>query len=78
MEEEAEDEETEYADAPEGTKNFTFVIQGDDIFFCEKNKLIPQNFTGMKAVRVKGLCEIRTALLDVIAVQSRASYCLNR
>lgn len=74
LEEEAEDEETEYADAPEGTKNFTFVIQGDDIFFCEKNKLIPQNFTGMKAVRVKGLCEIRTALLDVIAVQSRASY----
>ena len=74
LEEETEDEVTEYADAPEGTKNFTFVVQGDDIFFCEKDKLIPQNFTGMKATRVKGLCEIRNALLDVIAVQSKDTY----
>ena len=71
LEEEPEDGQPEYADAPEGTKNFTFVVQDDDIFFCEKDKLIPQSFTGMKATRVKGLCEIRNALLDVIAVQSR-------
>lgn len=74
LEEEAEDEAVEYADAPEGTKNFTFVVQGGDIFYCEKNKLIPQNLTGMKATRVKGLCEIRNALLDVIAVQSKPTY----
>ena len=72
--EDSEDKAIEYADAPEGTKNFTFVIQGDDIFFCEKNKLIPQILTGMKATRVKGLCEIRNALLDVIAVQSKPYY----
>ena len=70
----SEDRAIEYADAPEGTKNFTFVIQNDDIFFCEKNKLIPQNFTGKKAIRIKGLCEIRDALLDVIAVQSKSFY----
>ncbi len=71
LEDEAEDEQTEYADAPAGTKNFTFVVQDGAIFFCEKDKLIPQTFTGMKAARVKGLCEIREALLEVIAVQSR-------
>lgn len=71
LEDEAEAEQTEYADAPIGTKNFTFVVQDDAIYFCEKGKLIPQDFVGMKATRIKGLCEIRTALLDVIAVQSR-------
>ena len=64
-------EEANYTDAPEGTKNYTYVVQGDDIFYCEKNKLIPQNYTGKKAGRIMGLCEIRTALLEVIAVQSR-------
>ena len=71
LEEETGDDQPEYADAPDGTKNFTFVVQDGNIFFCEKDKLIPQDFTGMKAARVKGLCEIRTALLEVIAVQSR-------
>ena len=64
------DEMPEYENAPPGTKNFTFVIKEDNIYYCEKNKLIPQNYTGKKAERIKGLCGIRTALLDVINLQS--------
>lgn len=68
---EGSDETDEYADAPEGTKNCTYVVQDSKIFYCENKKLIPQDYTGKKAERIKGLCEIRTALLKVIAVQSR-------
>ena len=65
------DETAEYADAPEGTKNCTYVIQDGRIFYCENKKLIPQDYTGKKAERIKGLCEVRIALLNVIAVQTR-------
>lgn len=67
---EPEENDTEYEDAPDGTKNFTYVVQDGEIFFCERDKLIPQPYTGMKAKRIKGLCEIRTALLEVINIQS--------
>lgn len=67
---EPEESNAEYEDAPAGTKNFTYVVRNGDIFFCEKDKLIPQPYTGMKAERIKGLCEIRTALLEVINIQS--------
>ena len=67
---EPEESNTEYEDAPAGTKNFTYVVRNGEIFFCEKDKLIPQPYTGMKAERIKGLCEIRTALLEVINIQS--------
>lgn len=67
---EPEKVKTAYEDAPDGTKNYTFVVRNDEIFFCEKRKLIPQSYTGMKAERIKGLCAIRTALLEVINIQS--------
>lgn len=67
---EPEESNTEYEDAPAGTKNFTYVVRDGEIFFCEKDKLIPQPYTGMRAARIKGLCEIRTALLEVINIQS--------
>lgn len=67
---EPEESNTEYEDAPAGTKNFTYVVRNGEIFFCERDKLIPQPYTGMKAKRIKGLCEIRTALLEVINIQS--------
>ena len=47
------------------------MVKDGEIYYCEKNKLIPQPYTGMKAARIKGLCEIRTALLEVISIQSR-------
>ena len=67
---EPEESNAEYEDAPDGTKNFTYVVRDGEIFFCERDKLIPQPYTGMKAERIKGLCEIRTALLEVINIQS--------
>lgn len=70
LEEAEEEQPTDYEDAPDGTRNFTFVVKDGEIYYCEKNKLIPQPYTGMKAARIKGLCEIRTALLEVISIQS--------
>ena len=67
---EPEESNAEYEDAPDGTKNFTYVVRDGEIFFCERDKLIPQPYTGMKVKRIKGLCEIRTALLEVINIQS--------
>lgn len=70
LEEAEEEQPADYEDAPEGTRNFTFVVKDGEIYYCEKNKLLPQPYTGMKAARIKGLCEIRTALLEVISIQS--------
>ncbi len=70
LEEAEEEQPTDYEDAPDGTRNFTFVVKDGEIYYCEKNRLIPQPYTGMKAARIKGLCEIRTALLEVISIQS--------
>ncbi|HEX9059200.1 MAG TPA: N-6 DNA methylase, partial [Clostridia bacterium] len=67
---ETENEEIE-VEAPAGTKNYTYVVMEDKIYYCERNKLIPQDYTGKRADRIKGLCEIREALLEVIEVQTR-------
>jgi N12 class adenine-specific DNA methylase len=69
-EEESVNEVTEL-DAPKGTKNYTYVVLDEKIYYCEHNKLIPQDYTGKRAERIKALCEIRGALLNVIAVQTR-------
>nr|WP_242860313.1 GNAT family N-acetyltransferase [Desulfosporosinus sp. I2] len=68
--EEAGEENAGELDAPEGTKNYTYVVQDDKIYYCERNKLIPQDYTGKRAERIKGLCEIRKALLEVIRIQT--------
>ena len=70
LEKAEEEQPDDYEDAPDGTRNFTFLVKDSEIYYCEKNKLIPQPYTGMKAARIKGLCEIRTALLEVISIQS--------
>ncbi|MCL2816632.1 MAG: N-6 DNA methylase, partial [Oscillospiraceae bacterium] len=56
--------------ADEGTKNYTYVIKDSGIYFCEKGWLTKHELKGIKAERVNGLCGIRSALLDVIGVQS--------
>lgn len=57
-------------DAPVGTKNYTYIVKDDKIYYCEHNKLLFQDYTGKRAERIKGLCEIRNALLKVINVQT--------
>ena len=71
LQEPDEEESPENPPAPEGTKNNTFVILDGSIFYCENKQLVPQPYTGRKAARIRGLCEIRNALLEVIAVQTR-------
>lgn len=68
--EEAEEANSGELEAPEGTKNYTYVVQDDRIYYCERNKLIPQDYTGIRAERIKGLCGIRSALLKVIQIQT--------
>jgi N12 class adenine-specific DNA methylase/adenine-specific DNA methylase len=68
--EEIEEENTSVLDAPAGTKNYTYVVQDGKIYYCEHNKLLPQDYIGIRAERIKGLCEIRKALLEVIQIQT--------
>ncbi|MFF2484751.1 SNF2-related protein [Paenibacillus sp. NPDC058071] len=66
-----DEEEEPIRKAPLGTKNFTFIVEQERIYYCENGLLLPQDIKGKKADRIKGLCIIRTALLDVIEIQSR-------
>ncbi|WP_445670837.1 hypothetical protein [Paenibacillus sp. FSL M8-0334] len=63
--------EPERRGAPVDAKNFTYIIEENRIYYCENGELLLQDIQGKKAERIKGLCEIRTALLDVIHIQSR-------
>ncbi|WP_425464458.1 SNF2-related protein [Paenibacillus oralis] len=66
-----DEEEEPIRKAPPGTKNFTFIVEQERIYYCENGILLPQDIKGKKAERIKGLCAIRAALLDVIEIQSR-------
>lgn len=63
--------ESERREAPVDAKNFTYIIEENRIYYCENGELLLQDVQGKKAERIKGLCEIRTALLDVIHIQSQ-------
>lgn len=66
-----DEEEEPVRKAPSGTKNFTFIVEQERIYYCENGILLPQDIKGKKADRIKGLCAVRAALLDVIEIQSR-------
>lgn len=68
---EIEAETVKFIEAEEGTKNFTYVIRDDEIYYCENSRLYPQDIKGKKAERIKGLNDVRHALLEVIGVQTR-------
>ncbi|GIQ68363.1 helicase [Xylanibacillus composti] len=58
-------------EAPIDAKNFTYILEGSQIYYCENGELLLQDIQGKKAERIKGLCEIKMALLDVIDIQSQ-------
>lgn len=62
---------SELRKAPPGTKNFTYILQQNQLFYCENGYLLPQDIKGKKAERIQGLCAIREVLLEVIQIQSR-------
>ncbi|MCL2253083.1 MAG: SNF2-related protein [Lachnospiraceae bacterium] len=68
---ESSDEHDLKADA--GTKNFTYVLKDNEIYYCEGGFLTKQELKGAKAERIKGLCNIRSALLLVVGIQSQES-----
>ena len=45
LEKAEEEQPDDYEDAPDGTRNFTFLVKDGEIYYCEKNKLIPQPYT---------------------------------
>ncbi len=64
-------EEVETIKAPNGVKNMTYHVQDNKIYYCEKGRLHLQNIEGKKAERIKGLCEVKVALVEVIDIQSQ-------
>jgi N12 class adenine-specific DNA methylase/adenine-specific DNA methylase len=66
---ESTENETSRIKAPIGTKNCTYFIKDNAIYYCESGYLEKQEVKGIKAERIKGLCEIRIALLEVIEIQ---------
>lgn len=64
------EQSNEIIDAVPGTKNFTYVVNEENVYFCENDKLIPQQLGKKQKERIKGLCSVRMALQDVIDIQS--------
>lgn len=64
-------DEPERREAPVGVKNYTYVVEDNRIYYCENGEMLSQDIQGKKAERIKGLCEIRLALLNVIDIQSQ-------
>lgn len=64
------DNENKEIEASSDIKNYTYVVKDDELYYCENKKLIPQKLGKKETERIKGLCAIRTALQDVIHIQS--------
>lgn len=52
------------------TKNFSYAIMDNQLYFREHSKMYPQNVTGKKLQRMKGLIQIHQALREVIDFQT--------
>ncbi|MBQ8941120.1 MAG: DEAD/DEAH box helicase family protein [Firmicutes bacterium] len=53
----------------EGHRNFCYCVVDDKIYYRENQMMIPQNFEGKKAERVKGMIEISEVLQELIRLQ---------
>lgn len=62
--------EEKIQEAPAGTKNFTYVVQDNQLYYCEDNKLIPQQLKPKETDRIVGMSDIRDQVLKVIEIQS--------
>lgn len=65
-----EEDDLSFSNAPADAKNFTFIVQNNKIFYVENGKLIPREFNRKTEERIKGLCQVREALVDVIKIQT--------
>ncbi|MCE4051663.1 SNF2-related protein [Bacillus sp. Au-Bac7] len=62
--------EQKILEAPAGIKNFTYVVQDNQLYYCEHNKLIPQQLKPKETDRIVGMSDIRDQVLKVIEIQS--------
>ena len=67
---EKEDNLEEYIPADPEVKNFTYVVKDQNLYYKENSRMVKVNLPGKTIERVKGLCEIRTALRQVIDIQT--------
>jgi len=67
---EKEDSQEEYIPADPDVKNFTYVVKDQSLYYRENSRMIKVNLPDKSIERVKGLCEIRTALRQVIDIQT--------
>lgn len=55
--------------APGDAREFSFVIQGDKVYRCEKRNLLPLAMSPKTADRIRGMIQIRDAARQVLRVQ---------
>lgn len=56
--------------ADPSVKNFSYTVVNDEIYFRDKSTMYPQDFTGKKAERIKGMVEIHRDMKSLIEYQS--------
>ncbi len=67
---EKEDSQEDYIPADPGVKNFTYVVKDQNLYYRENSRMVKVNLPDKTIERVTGLCELRTALRQVIDIQT--------
>ncbi|MEC3226118.1 SNF2-related protein [Bacillus thuringiensis] len=60
--------------SPQRTRPFTFIEQDKEIFYVDEGGLIKQDLSQKAAERIKGMIQVRKAILDVIEYQQNIDY----
>lgn len=59
---------------PERVRPFTFIEQDKEIYYVDEEGLIKQELSQKAAERIKGMIQVREAILDVIEYQQNVDY----
>lgn len=60
--------------SPKRTRPFTFIEQDKEIFYVDEEGLIKQELSQKATERIKGMIQVREAILDVIEYQQNVDY----
>ena len=67
---EKENKETEFLPADPSVKNYTYTVIDQSIYFRENSKMVKVSLPEKTCERIKGMCELRTTLRQVIDIQT--------
>lgn len=67
---EKENNQEEYIPADPGVKNFTYDVKKQNLYYRENSRMVKVDLPDKTIERVKGLCELRAALRQVIDIQT--------